>query len=193
MFGQAPHDPLVLFLTNFGDLAVAMPVALCAALFFYYRDRGDLALIYGLNVVLAIAAATVLKLIFAATDATLWQPVLGMSNSAPSGHVVDAVAVYGGLAVLVGLTSRGLARFVLGLFAVALITCVSVTRIIIGAHTPGDVVAGLIVGAAAVALIGVACRRGAPTTGGFYLVLLLIAVTGFMQFTGIHLSSVEYL
>ena len=193
MPGYGSPDPLVLFLTNFGDLAVSMPVALGVALFFYYRDRTDLALIYGLNVVLAVAAAMVLKLVFAATNATLWEPMLGMSNGAPSGHVVDAVAVYGGAAILVGLTSQGAARIVLGLIATALIVCVGLTRIILGAHTPGDVVAGLIVGGAAVILIGIACRRGAPTGGVAYLLLLLIAVAGVMQYSGLHLSSTDYL
>jgi membrane-associated phospholipid phosphatase len=187
-----PHA-VILFLTNFGDLAVTMPVAFMVVLFFIYRDRFDLAIIYGVNVVLAVAAAMVLKLVFAATDATLWEPVLGMSNGAPSGHMVDAVAVYGGLAVLVGLTGRGAGRIALGVVALALIICVGVSRVALGAHTPGDVIAGLIVGGAAVSLIGVACRRGAPTSGGVALLLLLIAVAGVMQVTGLHLSSTDYL
>lgn len=75
----------------------------------------------------------------------------------PSGHAVAAVAVYGGLAVEFGwLDDRRKLAAVAGLIA-----AISLTRVALGVHYLGDVLAGLAVG---VALLAVTRRlaRGDP-------------------------------
>lgn len=82
-------------------------------------------------------------------------------HSFPSGHVVQAVVVYGVLAHLWASASgsraeRGLA-WTLWLVVVAL---VAATRLELGVHWPSDVLAGLLVGGVLLAAMLVALRRG---------------------------------
>lgn len=67
----------------------------------------------------------------------------------PSGHAAGAAAVYGALAALYDVGSRRL-RYAT---AAVLVGLVSVSRIVLGVHYLADVIAGLALGLAAVALV----------------------------------------
>ena len=71
----------------------------------------------------------------------------------PSGHSVSAVVVYGGLALLIG-TRRG--------YGVAALLCVliPVSRVVLEVHYVVDIVAGLTLGAAYLAIVYRLCGRG---------------------------------
>lgn len=71
----------------------------------------------------------------------------------PSGHAISAIVVYGGLALLVD-TRRGYA------VAVALCVLLPLSRIVLGVHYLVDVVAGLAVGGAYLAVVFSVCDRG---------------------------------
>lgn len=84
---------------------------------------------------------------------------LPVEASYPSGHTAAAVAVYGGLALLV--TSRfesRAARAVVWALAVLLVAFVALSRMYRGMHHPLDVAGGLLVGVAALAVLVFACR-----------------------------------
>jgi undecaprenyl-diphosphatase len=84
---------------------------------------------------------------------------LPVNASYPSGHTAAAIAVYGGIALL--LTSRfrdaGL-RFAAWLVAVALVAFVATSRMYRGMHHPLDVAGGVVVGILALCVIVLACR-----------------------------------
>lgn len=181
------------FLTNFGNLAVALPVACVAVLWLWQRRRTDLAMIYGLNVALALAAAVVLKVLSREAGGVLTDTDYPLSDAAPSGHMTAAVAIYGGIAVLFAVSSRGLTPVFAGLLAFILIACVGVTRVTLGAHTPADVLAGLLTGGVFVLLIGFAARRGPQVRGLGLLLFLLIVIAELMQLTGLHLESTGFI
>jgi membrane-associated phospholipid phosphatase len=84
---------------------------------------------------------------------------LPVNASYPSGHTAAAVAVYGGLALL--LTSRfrnGAFRTLAWTFVLAMVTFVATSRMYRGMHHPLDVAGGLVVGVAALIVVVFACR-----------------------------------
>lgn len=96
----------------------------------------------------------------------------------PSGHATAAAVVYGGLALLVG-TRRAHAT------AAAVVAVVALTRVALGVHYLVDVVAGVAVGAAYLAVVHAAARRGdAPTRAlaAALVVALLGPVVGGVDF-----------
>jgi membrane-associated phospholipid phosphatase len=84
---------------------------------------------------------------------------LPVDASYPSGHTAAAVAVYGGLALVV--TSRvrnGVARAVTWASAVLVVAFVALSRMYRGMHHPLDVAGGVVVGVGALAVAVLACR-----------------------------------
>jgi membrane-associated phospholipid phosphatase len=84
---------------------------------------------------------------------------LPVNASYPSGHTAAAIAVYGGLVLL--LTSRftnGVFRGFAWMFAVGMVIFVALARMYRGMHHPLDVAGGVVVGLAAVTVIVFACR-----------------------------------
>jgi len=87
---------------------------------------------------------------------------LPVDASYPSGHTAAAVAVYAGLVLLI--TSRftnSRTRAALWTVAVTIVTFVAMSRMYRGMHHPIDVIAGLLVGCAAIAVLVFACRAAA--------------------------------
>lgn len=131
------------FLTDFADAGVILPVAFMALLAFVALRwwRGALAWIIVLGA--AMGLVLLLKLGFRTCGGALAAPLLN-----PSGHVASATAVYGGLAALVlGQHRAALLPALLVAFLIAF------TRLALGVHTVADVVAGGVIGLAAVAAL----------------------------------------
>jgi undecaprenyl-diphosphatase len=84
---------------------------------------------------------------------------LPVNASYPSGHTAAAIAVYGGLVLL--LTSRlasGVFRMSAWTFVLAMVTFVALARMYRGMHHPLDIAGGVFVGIAAVIVIVFSCR-----------------------------------
>ena len=84
---------------------------------------------------------------------------LPVNASYPSGHTAAAIAVYGGLALLI--TSRfrdWTVRIVTWLLAVGMVAFVAASRMYRGMHHPLDVAGGVVVGIAALCVLVLACR-----------------------------------
>jgi undecaprenyl-diphosphatase len=84
---------------------------------------------------------------------------LPVDASYPSGHTAAAIAVYGGLALLI--TSRfrsGGVRVVAWLLAAGVVAFVATARMYRGMHHPVDVAGGVVVGIAALCVLILACR-----------------------------------
>jgi membrane-associated phospholipid phosphatase len=84
---------------------------------------------------------------------------LPVDASYPSGHTAAAIAVYGGLVLLLTsrLTNRVLRTFA-WTFALAMVAFVALARMYRGMHHPLDVAGGVVVGVAAVSVLVFACR-----------------------------------
>jgi membrane-associated phospholipid phosphatase len=91
---------------------------------------------------------------------------LPVNASYPSGHTAAAIAVYGGIVLLI--TSRVANTFVRGFawtLALAIVTFVALARLYRGMHHPLDVAGGVFVGVAALAVIVFACRVAGAAAG----------------------------
>jgi membrane-associated phospholipid phosphatase len=84
---------------------------------------------------------------------------LPVNASYPSGHTAAAIAVYGGLALLLTSAFTNLAfRTFAWSVALAIVTFVATARLYRGMHHPLDVAGGVVVGVAALFVVVFACR-----------------------------------
>ena len=89
---------------------------------------------------------------------------LPVNASYPSGHTAAAIAVYGGLALLIGSGVRHSATRVLAwIFAVAMVTFVALSRMYRGMHHPLDVGGGIVLGVVALIVLVFVCRTAGAT------------------------------
>ena len=89
---------------------------------------------------------------------------LPVNAAYPSGHTAAALAVYGGLALLI--TSRltnGAVRAIAWTLVLATVTFVAVARMYRGMHHPLDVGGGVVVGIVAIIVVVFACRVAGAT------------------------------
>jgi undecaprenyl-diphosphatase len=89
---------------------------------------------------------------------------LPVDASYPSGHTAAAIAVYGGLALLIasGVRHRA-ARTIVWTFALAMVAFVALSRMYRGMHHPIDVAGGIVLGIAALTVLVFACRTAGAT------------------------------
>ena len=97
----------------------------------------------------------------------------------PSGHSAMAATVWGGLGRLAGYRLAGGRRWLAWSVALALVAAIAVTRLTLAVHTPGEVAAGLTVGALALTLIrppspALALRRLVPALVAAIVVVLAL-------------------
>ena len=164
------------FLTDFGDTAMTVPLAVLVTLFLFAARQPRLAIAWLLVIGACAGLTGGLKLVFTVCG----YPLAGNGLRSPSGHTAMSIAVYGGLAALAGYGLRPALRAAL-IAGTALFTIgIAVSRTIVGAHTTLEVVIGLVVGLAALAtMIAVVAHyrpRGLPlrwlAAGGIVVFLL---------------------
>jgi cation-transporting P-type ATPase E len=136
----------MLYLTNFGDAAVLLPLAVATLVWLASLVGRRTALMWCGAFIIAGGGVAVLKICLTACAAAAG----ALDN--PSGHTSMSTLVYGGLAVIVGAETESWQRIAAGAVGAALIAAVALSRVVIGAHTPADVAAGLVIGGVALAL-----------------------------------------
>jgi len=143
------------FVTDFGDTAVTVPFAVLVTGFLFAAKEPRLAIGWALVILLCAGVTGALKLAFTVCG----YPLAGSGLMSPSGHTAMSVAVYGGLAAVIGNGLKAPARAALIGAAAIFAIGIALSRTIVGHHTPIEVAIGLIVGIAALgAMIAVAAR-----------------------------------
>ncbi|HTC09901.1 MAG TPA: phosphatase PAP2 family protein [Acetobacteraceae bacterium] len=165
------------FLTDFADQAVMLPliatVALCLAALGW--RRGALAWLMAVGV--SFALVVLLKLAFATCGPEIGLPSL----RSPSGHTAAAAVVAGGLAAL--LHHR---RGVVLLTACLAAALIGATRLVLGYHTPPEVLLGGAIGVAGA--LGFAALAGlAPSLRLRWLFAAVVIVAVLLH--GQHLDA----
>ena len=168
------------YLTDFADEAVILPFAAIVAVALLAMGwwRGGLAWTVCVGGVLAVML--LLKILFVACAA----PLAWLGIHSPSGHTAAAAIAYGGLILLLG---RGRAPLPLLLAAPPLIAVViGISRLVLHAHVPIEVVVGGIVGVAgACVLVPLAGPR--PTLRSWPVAAASAAVI--LAFHGVRLQA----
>jgi hypothetical protein len=140
------------FLTDFGDTAVTVPLALLMAGFLLAARQPRLAIGWGLAIGGCAGAIGGLKLVFAVCSHPF-----GLSS--PSGHTAMSIAVYGGFTAVAGATLARPARAALIAGAAVPVIGIPLSRTIVSGHTTIEVVVGLAIGIAALgAIIAIVAR-----------------------------------
>jgi membrane-associated phospholipid phosphatase len=136
----------MLFLTEFGDLAVLLPLAATILLWLLLSGARQAALWWLAALVLCIGGIGLLKIYLAACTTS------GDLRS-PSGHAGFSALVYGALAASFAIRAEARWRRLLTVGAgLLVIAAIAVSRLVLGAHTPIEDVIGLLIGGASLAL-----------------------------------------
>jgi membrane-associated phospholipid phosphatase len=134
------------FITDFADLAVLLPLALCLGSGFAWQGwrRGVVA--WAIAVVATLATMLTLKLMFVGCAAAL-------GGFSPSGHTSAGTVIYGGF-IAIWLRRRGIPAVIALLpSAGAAAALIGASRIAVSAHSLPEVAVGAVVGAAGVVLL----------------------------------------
>jgi len=134
------------FVTDFGDSAVTVPLALLTLVFLVAAGQRRLALGWALTIGGCAVSIGALKLLFGACG-----PLLTSGQIvSPSGHTAMSAAVYGSLALLVGARlSPHWCRAIVFATWVAIIG-IAMSRVVLHDHTQAEIAVGLVVGAGSV-------------------------------------------
>jgi membrane-associated phospholipid phosphatase len=146
------------FITDFGDSAVTVPLALLTLGFLVAAGDRRIALSWVLAIGGCAAAIGMLKLGFGACGQRI---PLGHIVS-PSGHTAMSRAIYGSLALLAGARLPPGRRRALHAAAALAVMGIAMSRLVLREHDPAEIVLGGIVGAVAVMFFHRALRREKP-------------------------------
>ena len=134
------YVPEALFLTDFADPAVMVPMVLVLAAVLWLSGWRRGAVAWCSVVPLTLLAVVIAKLMVFHFGSPAWLPDL----LSPSGHTASAALVYGGLMVIL-LPYMGPWRRVL-LVAAPMTAIIGFTRLVLAMHTLDDVIVGAIMG-----------------------------------------------
>lgn len=166
------------FVTDCGDSAVTVPLALLALIFLLMAGARRLALFWLLTIGGCAGAIALLKLAFGVCG----QRIAIAHIVSPSGHTAMSAAVYGSLALLVGAALRPRYRRLL-LFAAAIaVVGIALSRVVLHEHNVAEIVLGLIVGGTAVAVFhAVLAFEETPALPLGWFVLSIVALIAAMH------------
>jgi membrane-associated phospholipid phosphatase len=160
--------------TALGNAAFLLPATALVAASLLLAGSRRAALSWAAAIGLCVALTVLAKLLFHACGAAL----PGLAIRSPSGHTSVSTTFYA-CAVLTLAAERPLAlRLGLALAGAALIAFIAVSRILLHAHTPQEVVAGLMVGLLCVLYYALLGPPGAAPALRWHLpVLALVALS----------------
>ena len=146
---------------------IVIGVAIVAFLLFT-RQRAEAVLVIGVLAAITAGSEAVKLLVARPRPPAFTNDAAGVVYSYPSGHVLEAVAIYGIIAVLLWRSSLPtVVRVVIPILFSILIAFVAVARVAVGAHYPSDVLAGFLAGIGFLTLFailtGVIARRRAAS------------------------------
>ena len=168
----------MIFLTDFADQAVILPVVVAISITLLAQRWPRGAAAWVLAIVVTFAAMLVLKLVFLACSTNLGTDAI----RTPSGHVAAATVIAGGLAGLL-LQGRAIAMLLAALAALI----IGISRLVLGMHSPAEVIIGACVGlAGACLLLKLAGPR--PTRLDARRVAVIAAIVALI-FHGLHLPA----
>ena len=144
---ESPWKKISVFVTNLGDAAVTVPLALMTCCFLLVVCETRLAFGWLAAILGAAVGIGVLKLLLASCG----HPLATVGLLSPSGHTAMSVAVYGSLSLLIADRLCSLLRNTIYLGGGLLVSGIAAWRRALGHHTLAEVALGLGVGLGAAA------------------------------------------
>lgn len=178
-------DRFMVALSQLGDVTVIGPLSAAVLIYFIARKHWIAAGHWLSAVAFAAVAQWGLKLLFA-TDRPM-EIYSGAAHFAfPSGHAINAAVILGLLAIMLAQGSNA-RRWMVYASAGTLISGIAFSRLYLGAHWLSDVLAGLGLGLAWAALVGIAYRRHARSAIG----TPALGATAAIVFVGVGLWHID--
>jgi hypothetical protein len=146
------------FVSDFGDTAVTVPLALLMGCSLLVARHFRLALGWCLAILGCAGLIGALKLLLAVCGHSL----AGAALSSPSGHTAMSTAVYGGFAAMLGISLQRPARQVLTAATAALVLGIAASRAALHYHSAAEIGVGLAVGSMALGAVMMLVRRCRP-------------------------------
>ena len=145
-------DQTIIFITTFGGVAFTAIATVMAALYFWRRRQWRTAVFVLFAVGGALAATSVLKLVFQRDRPSLWNLLVSESTySFPSGHAALSCTLALTAVILLWHTKRRKLAIIIASIYVAII---GFTRLYLGVHYPTDILAGWLVAGTWVMTVG---------------------------------------
>lgn len=135
---------LMKVITSIGSTLIVVTLSLSAILFLYFVLHHRYELIFFISMVVGTAIInTLLKLCFVRQRPDLHRLIQETGYSFPSGHSMEAFALYASLAFLLWrhLSTR-IGRSIIIILCVVMIILIGMSRIYLGVHYPSDVIGG---------------------------------------------------
>ncbi|MCB1877345.1 MAG: phosphatase PAP2 family protein [Chromatiales bacterium] len=197
-FFQSLHTPtfnnLMVSFTQLGDGATVIPLVLVVLAYLWLRGRRFAAGHWVAAVGFGILASLVLKLGFGSQRPPVGELVMH-SYSFPSGHSLNAVTVYGFLAVLLARELSPARRWIPYGMATVLIAGIALSRLYLGVHWLSDILGGIGLGLVWVSLLGIAYgsrhTQAVGFRGLFLTSLATLLLIGGIYIARDHSSSME--
>jgi hypothetical protein len=139
-------------LTEFGDTAVLMPLAVVMLLWLVVMRSPRGAVWWAVAVTFCVSITALLKISFYGCPP---RPDL----HSPSGHTSLSTLVYGAMALVIANDTGGLRRLVTIIGGTGFILAIAESRLLLHAHSTAEVGIGLVIGASALALFGLQYPR----------------------------------
>lgn len=170
----------MIFLTNFGDLAVLLPLSAVMLIWLLSLRPRSSAIWWVVALSLCVGLTALSKIYF-----YICQPSAELQS--PSGHTSLSTLVYGAIALVVAAEVTGWQR-VLALGSGILVVCgIAVSRILLGAHSPLEVVLGALIGSVALAVFAWEYLGHKPAKPSLRpLVLALVVLTALLHGEALH-------
>lgn len=143
-------------LTDLGDSIITLPIATFVLIWLaVWGDRRN-ALVWLAALIACGAVTAALKVYFKAC------PVPGLELDSPSGHTSMSLYVYGGLTLITAAQFRRWRRYAALTVGGLLILLIASSRAVLEYHSTLEVIIGLVIGAAALALFWLPYRGHRP-------------------------------
>lgn len=188
---MVPIFPLAMAVTNFGESTVVLSTSIAVSCWFWLSHQRQLAVLW----LMAIGGCAVTMVVLKLSFLTCGHLVLDGTVHTPSGHSSMAALFYGAAALTVGRLSPPTVKhrplMMAGAFLFALL--IGISRVVVHAHTPQEVVVGLSVGFAWLVCFALILRRVRPSVAmppTWVLVMLGLIYAGLLTLTmvGEHMT-----
>jgi len=168
------------FITDCGDSAVTVPLALLTLVFVIAAGAQRLAVGWVLTIGGCAGAIAVLKLAFGGCG----QRISIAHIVSPSGHTAMSAVVYGSLALLLGTALPPRYRRAVLLAAIVGVVGIALSRVVLHEHSVAEIVVGFAVGAGAVAVFrAILAREKPPALALSWFVVSIVALITLMHGT----------
>ena len=181
---------LVYIVTGLGDSALLLPGSVALLGYLLWRRQARVALAWLAALALCLGLTALAKVAFLACG----EHLPGLRMDSPSGHASFSAVFYGACAVVAAFHRPRLQRIAIHAAAIMLVLAIGASRVVIGVHSPEEVLSGLLIGGLCVqafALAGVPAERKPIRIAPLALVLALIALP--VVATGRHVSAEAFL